>query len=323
MFKYITTAVALKCFSCNAATRALYRQFGNWVGNKRRSSEEMPSYYAERLKRMLRLQSQYGIVKSGDRILELGTGWLHWEAVTLRLFEDVEAVLFDVWDNRQLGGLKNYLRQLRRLLNQDFGLSDAQINRAQSLIDEILSVRSHQELYQLLGFQYVVDRQGSLAQFSNDYFQLVVSGGVLEHVSREAIPVLIRETERILRPNGWAIHSIDTADHLEHYDRTVSPKLYLTFSEWTWARLCENQVQYINRLQRGEWLDVFKASGFEIVEEDSRTVDISKLRIAPRFATMRSEDLACTVLRVALHKTNTSRPTFGEKRDSSLVLPNI
>ena len=63
----------------------------------------------DRVKRMLRLQKNYNIVHHGDRILELGTGWLHWEALTLRLFYDIEAVLFDVWDNRQLGGLKNYL----------------------------------------------------------------------------------------------------------------------------------------------------------------------------------------------------------------------
>ena len=81
----------------------------------------MPGYYPDRVKRMLRLQKNYNIVHHGDRILELGTGWLRWEALTLRLFYDIEAVLFDVWDNRQLGGLKNYLRQLRPLLSNNFG----------------------------------------------------------------------------------------------------------------------------------------------------------------------------------------------------------
>ena len=83
---------------------------------------------------------------------------------------------------------------------------------------------------------------------------------------------LAAEMRTILRPNGWAVHSIDTADHLEHYDRTVSPKMYLSFSETTWRRLCENEVQYINRLQRGEWLGLFKANGFELIEEEVRRV---------------------------------------------------
>jgi len=302
MVKYITTAVALKCFSSGPLMRNLYRKLGNAVGNKRRSSEVVPGYYADRIKRMLRLQKKHNIVRSGDRILELGTGWLHWEALTLRLFYDIEGVLFDVWDNRQLGGLKNYLRQLGQMLNGDFGLSAGELKRAQSLIDKILRIDSFDELYQLLGFEYVVESSGSLRQFRDDSFQLVVSGGVLEHVKREGLPLLIAETRRVLKPGGWAVHSIDTADHLEHYDRTVSPKLYLSFSEKTWKRLCENEVQYINRMQRGEWLGLFDANGFELIEEEARRVDISGLGLADRFAHMEKGDLECTVLRLALRR---------------------
>jgi len=280
--------------------RNLYRRLGNTVGNKRRSSEAMPSYYAERLKRMLRLQKQHNIVSNGDCILELGTGWLHWEALTLRLFYDIKAGLFDVWDNRQLGGLKNYVRQLGRMLNDGFGLSAVELKRAQSIIEEILEVESFDDLYEFLGFEYVVESSGSLGQFQDASFQLVVSGGVLEHVKREGLPLLIAETQRILKPRGWAVHSIDTADHLEHYDRTVSPNLYLSFSESKWKRLCENEVQYINRMQRGEWLALFRANGFELIEEEARRVNIGGLNLADRFVHMDKADLECTVLRLAL-----------------------
>ena len=160
-----------------------------------------------------------------------------------RLFFDIEAVLFDVWDNRQLGGLKNYARQLRPLLEDGFQLSAAQVNRARDIIDAILKVSSFDELYNLLGFKYLVEGSGSLSEFASGSFQLVVSGGVLKYIKWEAVPGLIAETRRILKPEGWAVHSIDTADHLEHYDRSVSPKLYLTSSEWAWRHLWENEVQ--------------------------------------------------------------------------------
>jgi SAM-dependent methyltransferase len=101
------------------------------------------------------------------------------------------------------------------MLNDGFELAAAELKRAQSLIEKILRAGSFDELYQLLGFEYVVERSGSLSQFPSDSFQLVVSGGVLEHVKKEALPVLIAETRRILNPDGWAVHSIDTADHLE------------------------------------------------------------------------------------------------------------
>jgi hypothetical protein len=128
----------------------------------------------------------------------------------------------------------------------------------------------------------------------------VVSGGVLEHVKREALPMLIAQTRRILKPGGWAMHSIDTADHLEHYDRKMSPKMYLSVSEQTWKHLLENEVQYINRMQRGEWLELFRDNEFELIDEDARRVNISKLRLADRYMHMELSDLECTVLKLAL-----------------------
>lgn len=300
MVKYVITAVALKSFSCGSLMRGLYRRLGNQVGNRRRGTGPMPAFYVDRIKRMLRLQKECSFVRNGDRIIELGTGWLHWEALTLRLFYDIEAVLFDVWDNRQLSGLKNYLLQLKPMLNDDFGLSATELKRAQSLIEAIIKVGSFAELYRLLGFEYVVESSGSLSQFPSGSFQLVVSGGVLEHVKRQALPLLIRETRRILKPGGWALHGINISDHLSHYDGRVSEKMYLSFSERTWSYLYENEVQYINRVQRGEWLEIFKSIGFELVEEDSRRVDISLVKLAERYTHMDKQDLECTVLRLAL-----------------------
>jgi len=302
MVKYVLTAAALKCFSSGPWMRALYRRLGNLAGDQRRGTAAMPSYYMERMKRMLHLQREHNLICNGDRIIELGTGWLHWEALTIRLFYDVQAVLFDVWDNRQLSGLKNYVGQLSPLLEGDLGLSAAELARARSLIQAITKVSSFEELYKLLGFEYVVESSGSLAQFPSHSFQLVLSGGVLEHVKREAVPDLFKETVRILKPGGWVLHSIDIQDHLSYYDGAVSKKFYLTFSDRTWKYLFENRVQYFNRLQRGEWLDIFKSVDLELIDEDSWKVSIDKLKLAERFAQMDRCDLECGGLRVLLRK---------------------
>jgi len=163
-------------------------------------------------------------------------------------------------------------------------------------------VASFEELYRLLGFEYVVESTGSLSRFRDDSFQLVVSGGVLEHVHRAALPELTKATYRILKPGGWAVHSIDTSDHLSHYDASVSKKRYIGFSESTWRFVCDNDVQAINRVQRGEWLELFKSAGFNLKEEEYREVDISQLKIAPRFAGMDRRDLATTTVRLTLRK---------------------
>jgi SAM-dependent methyltransferase len=262
----------------------------------------MPAYYPDRVKRILRLNRQFGLVRDGDQILELGTGWLHWEALTLRLFYDVHSVLYDVWDNRQLGGLKNYVHQLSAVLGEGFDLAPGELKRARMIIEKIERVSSFEELYKLLNFEYVVESTGSLQQFRDNSYQLVVSGGVLEHVPREALPMLAKESFRVLKPGGWAVHSIDTSDHLSHYDSSVNKKRYIGFSERTWRLVCDNEVQAINRVQRGEWLALFKGAGFEVAEEEYREVDIGGLTIAPRFAGMDRKDLATTIVRLALRK---------------------
>jgi len=303
MLRYILTASVLKCFSMGSWMPRLYRKLGNVGGGRRRGSGPIPTYYLERVRRMLRLQKQYSLVHGGDRILELGTGWMHWEALTTRLFYDTQAFLFDVWDNRQLNGLKNYAAQLEAILsNHGFDVSPKELIRARTIIQQISKTNSFDELYRLLNFTYYVNSSGSLEEIPSHLFKLVVSGGVLEHVKREAVPSLLAEMHRVLEPGGWALHSVDTQDHLSHYDPTVSKKLYLTCSEWKWKYLYENSIQYVNRIQRGEWLDLFRTAGFILVDEDSWNVDIGPLKLAARYANMDRRDLECGVLRVLFRK---------------------
>ena len=302
MLKYHTVAVALKVASSSAPARNCYRKIGNLLGDRRRRSGRMPDYYIERVRRMLRLMKEQDLVRDGDRVFELGTGWLHWEALTLRLFFDIRATLYDVWDNRQLGGLKNYFGQLNDLLETAFDLSPEQLARARSVIRILLDAPSFESLYQQLGLEYQVNSAGSLAAVPSGAYDVVVSAGVLEHVHRDALPVLMQELARILKPGGWAIHSIDTSDHLSHYDSSVNKKQYLGYSEKTWKRWYENEVQYINRVQRAEWMELLASGGLQHVEDDKRPVAIDTIKVAPRYQHMAASDLACTIVRTVHRK---------------------
>ena len=181
MIKYCLTALALKGFSCSNLTKRVYRALGNNFGGKKRSVGQIPIYYLNRINRMLRLARSFDVPKDGDRLLELGTGWLHWEAITARLFFDVHGILFDVWDNRQMNGLKNYLGQLENMLDK-LEADDIQRSSAYRLMSQIKKVSEFEELYKLLGFEYVVDPKGSLNLLEKESFDLVVSAGVLEHI---------------------------------------------------------------------------------------------------------------------------------------------
>lgn len=271
------------------------------MGAKGRMSQPIPDYYYERLRRNLSLCLKYKILEAGSQVLELGTGWVHWDALTLGLFFDVKTVLFDVWDNRQLAAFMAYLGQLNRWLPVS-GLGCGHIARAQSLIAKVLRLNSFEEIYQVLGFRYVLDAAGCLKMLEPGAFSLVISGGVLEHIGREQVPGSVGDWVRVLKPGGYAIHGINIKDHLYLYDRSVSPKQYLAYSDSVWHRYLENEVQYINRLQRSEWLRIFSGAGLQVAEEVTSRADVSALKISDRYRGLSESDLECTTLHVVLQK---------------------
>ena len=298
MIKYLAAAAALKLFSISPQTKRFYRHLGNTVGQQRRIRRGLPPQYLDRAKRLLALCERLDAARPGDRLLELGTGWLHWESAVLRLFHDVEIHLFDVWDNRQLGAFKAYFRRLDEVMDDELTTDDTQRERAHALLRAVLAADSFDDVYELLGFQYEIDARGSLERFRDDSFNLVFSCNVLEHVDRESLPRFIADVRRVLKPGGLSIHQIDLGDHLAYYDGGVSVKNYLRYPDKAWKRFFENEVQYFNRVQRPEWLEVFRQAGLELREEEAVAADIGAIEIEPSRRGLDDGDLRCKTLRL-------------------------
>ncbi len=151
---------------------------------------------------------------------------------------------------------------------------------------EIERTPDFNSLYKLLGFRYILDPQGTLECLPAESYDLIVSAGVFEHLPRMGVPHYIQQTNRILKPGGYAIHSINTTDHLHLYDRTTSPKNYLRYSDRRWQLLFDNQLQYINRLQRCEWMTIFNNTGFTFIEETCSRCDLGGIGIDKQFQHM-------------------------------------
>ena len=302
MIKYHAAALALKGFSCCEPARKLYRGLGNRLGGQNRAIHAMPAYYYDRAERNIRWCLKYAPLQATDTVLELGTGWVHWEALTLRLFFDFQAVLYDVWDNRQLSALKSFVRQLGNRLGRDGFLDGCDFDRARSLIGKIEQVQTFDELYELLGFRYVLDPSGLMESLPRGAFRMNISAGVMEHIPAETAPQFVANMASLLAPGGLGFHSIALMDHLAFYDRSASPKQYLAYSDSQWKFWCENGVQYINRIQRSEWLRMFADAGLAVLEEIAARADVSGLRVHPQYQKLSREDIECTSLVVAVRK---------------------
>jgi hypothetical protein len=303
MIKYRLAALGLKGFSCCGPARRVYRGLGNWLGARKRTVGRMPNYYYERAVRNVTWCLKYQPLRADDLILELGTGWVHWEALTLRLFFDFQAILYDVWDNRQLSALKSFVRQLEERFGQKGFLEGCDFNRARSLIRKIEGAETFDELYGILGFRYVLDPAGLMGSLPRASFRLTISAGVMEHIPAATAPQFVSNVGSLLVRGGLGIHGINISDHISMYDRSASPKQYLAYSELQWKLWYQNSVQYFNRIQRGDWLRMFGDAGFSVLEEYVSRAELTGLRIHPRYQGLSREDLECTTLVLVVRKT--------------------
>ncbi|MBI4722003.1 MAG: class I SAM-dependent methyltransferase [Candidatus Stahlbacteria bacterium] len=307
MVKYLVVAGILKLFSSCSMMKNLYRFLGNTMGAKLRSKEGLPVSYMKRVCEFLPLLRKYVSNSEGARFLEIGTGWIHWESIFIRLFYPTNIVLFDICDNRQLGALKQYFTEFSNLIDKNIAMSPSESANVHLLLNSILSVNSFAELYHLLGFQYVVEPSGRLCHFEEGSFDVLFSCNCLEHIDKNILTEYIQSFYRLLKPGGYSIHTIDIGDHLSYYAKQVSFKNYLKYSDTIWRRHFENKVQYFNRLQKPYWLNLFQEAGLELVEAESLSCNIRSLKIDKKYAPLSKSDLECITLKVVHRKPNPSR----------------
>lgn len=302
MLKYFAAAQALRLFSTTKSARALYRYLGNSLFSEIRVKKGLPKVYVERSKDHLSLLKEHEAISDGIRAMELGTGWVHWGAFFLRCFYDINVTAYDVWDNRQWRVFQKYVTGYKKeidVISLELGLD---VKRAESVIDCIVKCNIFDEIYDKLNINYHIDANGSLSAFKRNHFDLIYSSDVLEHVEETIVDKYISELWRILTPGGISFHQIEFADHLRIYDRSVNPKNYIQYSDFFWDNFLKNKVQYINRIQKTQWLNLFEKAGFELV--DCITVgesDISELKLSKRFQDMTKEDLEATAS-IIIHK---------------------
>src|ERR1044071_296181 len=100
MFKYRMAVNTARLFSLSPQMLRAYRFLGNILLERQRIQSGLPDRYVERARLLYDVCQRYPVTQSGAKVLEVGTGWVHWEGMIIRLLYDVELTLFDVWDNR-------------------------------------------------------------------------------------------------------------------------------------------------------------------------------------------------------------------------------
>ena len=305
MLTYYLTAAALKAFSASDWT---IRAYSSLSGLKRKylpSDVVLEDKYLDRTQSFLEIARRYGFISNGMQVFELGTGWIHWEALVVSNEADCDCMLYDVVDKRDLVKLRRVLAALCNLpTRRRLGFRD---DALVPVLRDLASAPNFQAVYNRLGFSYRLDPTGGLHGIKSDLFDLVISSDVFEHLPYSDIPHILRRLREIMKPDGWAYHQIVLSDHLRIYAKSVHPKQYLAYDQDHWDRFLSNGVQYINRVQLPEWRRMIRDAGLEIVEEiPSNLAELSGLPISPCFADTPPEDLACGVVQFVLRRSRNS-----------------
>lgn len=277
---YYLAATALRAFSLNGPTKALYR----WLGNRkvdRKLSMERAGWVLDRLR-------EADLGDSPD-LLELGTGWMHAYSMLPALVYEGHTACFDVWDNRAFGALQLKIPVLKQAV-LDLDLTQEQRARAGRKLAKMEQAKDFDQVYAALNMRYDIDHNGKLP-YADESFDMIFSVDVLEHVTTNGFDSNAADWFRVLRPGGRMVAQVGLDDHLAHYDSSRSKKHYLTHSRSTFDRLLENDVQYINRIPASEMIERLERIGFRTLEAERWTVDNpDSLQVHPDYAGQPRED---------------------------------
>jgi SAM-dependent methyltransferase len=240
------------------------------------------------------------------RVLEIGTGWMPILPLCFWLAGVRSFVTFDLTRhlNRRLTG-----RMLEALEGHLDGVADACGRDRGEVRADYARMRGADSLQDLLArgrIEYHAPADVTRSGLPDGSVDVVLSNSVLEHVPRDVILSMMRESARVLRPGGLAVHSVNCGDHYAYFDRSITPINYLTYTDEQWGKW-NNALLYQNRLRPCELVGLAEEAGLSVRMTKHRPrpelmAVVGQMQIAPQFRHFPPEQLCCTSIDFAAEK---------------------
>lgn len=242
--------------------------------------------------------AELGISASGLDYLEIGTGWFPTLPVCFSLCGAASCTTFDSVRHlnrrltfRMLAVIASELRPIAEHGRQH-------LDDVRKRFDALATADSLEELLNSAGITYRAPDDAVATALPAASVDVVFSNSVLEHVPPDVIRQLMKESCRVLRPGGLAIHAVNCGDHYAYFDRSITPINYLRYPERRW-HFWNNTLQYQNRLRPQDFLDAAEEAGLEIVLRKSKPRQellraLPAMSVAAEFERYPPEELCCT-----------------------------
>ncbi|MFP5377828.1 MAG: class I SAM-dependent methyltransferase [Acidimicrobiia bacterium] len=231
---------------------------------------------------------------------EFGAGWDLHVAITLYALGVGSQVVVD----RTPHARPDLVDDVAARLARDEALDEAAHARLRSGAGGASTRRTARQKASAFGITYLAPADARATELASGCVDCVTSTSTLEHIPRADIGPILRECRRILRPGGVASFVIDYSDHYSHFDRSITPFNFLRYSERRWRRY-NSSIQFQNRMRHSEYVDMFRATGFEIVHDsalvdEGRLAELRSVPLAAEFTRFELADVARTGAHVVL-----------------------
>jgi hypothetical protein len=171
-------------------------------------------------------------------------------------------------------------------------------------LDRLASVSSLADLFAATGISYHAPADATKTNFPAQTFDLQFSYTVFEHIPYDVLLGILRESRRVLAPNGITCHHIDLSDHFAHDDPSISFVNFLRYEEPEWSVYNDNQFAYHNRLREPDYERLYREAGHGVIGwktwQDQRglvELDSGGFPVASRFRGLSSNILATVGVR--------------------------
>jgi SAM-dependent methyltransferase len=236
----------------------------------------------------------------GTTVVEIGTGWHPTLPICFGLAGVKRVMTFDTIRHLDAELTFRMIRVLEAHLDTIAESCRTCAGRVRQNYHGLLHAENVLALLQQAHVEYKAPADARATRLLPDTVDLVYSNSVMEHVPKDGIRDLMRESMRILRPGGLVLHNVGCNDHYAFIDGGISSVNYLRYSESTW-RKWNNSLQYQNRLRAPEFLELAAESGLEVIYKriavrSGTSEALAKLEVCSEFQRFSPEELAVTTV---------------------------
>ena len=151
----------------------------------------------------------------------------------------------------------------------------------------LLGANFVEELREHYGIEYLAPVDARHVDMPDGSVDIIATTNTLEHVPRPQLMAIMKECHRLCNHGGIVSMKIDYTDHYSHTDKSIGPYNFLSFGEGAW-KLLNPRNHYQNRLRHIDYIKIFIAAGFQVIEEhyeipEDAQAALSSIKLDKRF----------------------------------------